>query len=475
MPFLYFYLMPDGDKMLTYTFEKNSRIPLYEQLYQKIKEDITTGRIAAGSRLPSKRTFSEHLGISKVTIEAAYSQLIAEGYIYSLEKKGYYAERVNIVSVAEAKIEEEPESVRFEADIKSNGVSLEHFPFSVWSRLMREVTLNYSRELMASVPYNGVLCLREAICAYLAANRGMRILPSQVVVGAGTEYLYGLIIQLLGFDKRFALENPSYSRISEVYRAHGVECIYVDMDSDGVDVKSLENSDADVIHISPAHHFPTGIVTPQKRRFEILEWAAKSENRYIIEDEYDSEFRFTGKPISPMQSADTNNKVIYINTFSKTIAPSIRISYMILPPPLAEEYKKRLSFYSCTVAAFEQYTLAKFISDGYFERHIRRMKRYYKLLRDDIIKQINQSPISDKVKITEPDSGLHFLLKIDTDKSDAEISAVCAENGIRVAFLSEYYVGGKEASEHLALINYSGIDSEDFKKALLCLEKTTAV
>lgn len=466
--------MPDGDSMLTYTFDKSRKTSLYEQLYQKIKEDITTGRIAAGSKLPSKRTLSEHLGISKVTIEAAYAQLIAEGYIYSLEKKGYYAEKVSVVPVAENKTEKAPEAERFEADIKSNSVSLDYFPFSVWSRLMREVTLNYSRELMAPVPYNGAFCLREAICAYLAENRGMRVVPSQVVIGAGTEYLYGLIIQLLGFDKRFAIENPSYSRISEVYMAHGVECLYVDMDSEGVNIESLENSDADVLHISPAHHFPTGIVTPQKRRAEILGWAEKSSKRYIIEDEYDSEFRFTGKPLSPMQSSDINNKIIYINTFSKTIAPSIRISYMILPPPLAEEYKKRLGFYSCTVAAFEQYTLAKFIADGYFERHIRRMKRHYKMLRDDIISQIERSPISGRVQILEPDSGLHFLMKIDTKLSDAELSAACAEEGIRIAFLSEYYLGAK-SNEHLVLINYSGINSQEFKKALFCLEKTTAV
>lgn len=460
--------------MLTYVFEKGKKTPLYQQLYQKIKEDITTGMISEGSKLPSKRTLSEHLGISKVTVEAAYAQLIAEGYVYSKEKKGYYVERVSVVPVAENKYELESDEESFEADLKSNGVSLDYFPFSVWSKLMREVTLNYSRELMAPVPYNGALCLREAICSYLAENRGMRISPSQVVIGAGTEYLYGLIIQLLGFDKRFAIENPSYSRITQVYTAHGVECRYVDMDSEGVSIESLENSDAEVIHISPAHHFPTGILTTQKRRFEILEWASKSPVRYIIEDEYDSEFRFSGKPLSPMQSSDVNNKVIYINTFSKTIAPSIRISYMILPPPLAEKYKKQLGFYSCTVAAFEQYTLAKFISDGYFERHIRRMKRHYKMLRDDIISQIENSSFSDRVKVLETDSGLHFLLKINTELSDAWISQQCAKEGVRIAFLSEYYFG-TASNEHLALINYSGINSENFKKALICLEKNTVV
>lgn len=456
--------------MLTYTFEKGGGVPLYEQLYRRIRDDITAGRISCGSKLPSKRALSEHLGISKVTVEAAYSQLIAEGYIYSVEKKGYYAEKVSLAPFAEPETEKAPSLRGFAADIKSNGVSLEHFPFSVWSKLMREVTLNYSRELMASVPFNGALCLREAICAYLAENRGMRVVPSQVIVGAGTEYLYGLIIQLLGFDKRFALENPSYSRISEVYKAHGVDCIYVDMDGGGVKTQALEKSCAQVIHISPAHHFPTGTVTSPKRRSEILEWANGAADRYIIEDEYDSEFRFTGKPLPPMQIADVNNKVIYINTFSKTIAPSIRISYMILPPPLAKMFEERLGFYSCTVAAFEQYTLAKFISDGYFERHIRRMKRYYKLLRDDIIADIKASPIAEKSEILEPDSGLHFLLKLKTQKSDAELSRACADKGIRIAFLSEYYAG-KGGEEHLALINYSGIGREDFQKALHCLEE----
>lgn len=457
--------------MLTYTFDKNSRKPLYEQLYLFIRNDISSGVIPAGAKLPSKRAFSEHLGISKVTIEAAYAQLIAEGYIYSLEKRGYFAEKVAAMPPAvHDRIKTLQPARKVKADIKSNSVSLETFPFSVWSKLMREVTLNYSRELLAPVEYNGASCLREAICDYLADNRGMSVSPDRVIVGAGTEYLYGLIVQLLGFEKKFAVENPSYSKISKVYGSHGVECLHIDMDSDGVDVAALEESGADVIHISPAHHFPTGIVTPQKRRLELLEWAEKNKNRYIIEDEYDSEFRFGGKPIAPIQTVDRRGKVIYINTFSKTIAPSIRISYMILPPDLAEEFRLRLGFYSCTVPAFEQYTLAEFISGGYFERHLSRMKRYYKMLRNDLISQIKNSRIAGKVRILEPDSGLHFLLEINTAKSDKELAEACLKSGVRLSFLSEYY-NSSDAPEHLALINYSGIDSETFAEALSCLEE----
>ncbi len=463
--------------MLTYTLSKASKYPLYEQLYLCIRNDISSGKLLADTKLPSKRLFAEHLGVSKVTVEAAYSQLVSEGYIYSVEKKGYFVEKVTVVDKMPKKIVSElPQTEQYSADIKSNNVSLSAFPFSVWSKLMREVTLSYSREILLPVPFNGAPCLRRAICTYLAENRGMSVDPECIIVGSGTEYLYGLIIQLLGNNKKFALENPSYSKISKVYGANGAECTYVDMDSDGVNVKSLYEGGADVLHISPAHHFPSGTVTSQKRRYELLDWASKSNGRYIIEDEYDSEFRFIGKPIPPVQSIDANERVIYINTFSKTIAPSIRIAYMVLPPSLFLEFKQKLSFYSCTVPAFEQYTLAEFILRGYFERHISRMKRHYKTLRNDLISMIKKSSISGYVEILEPDSGLHFLMKLRTDKTDGYLTQKASDAGIRLAFLSEFY-SSEPAPEHYVLVNYSGIDTEIFSKAInfledeLCIEK----
>lgn len=456
--------------MLTYTFEKESKTPLYERLYAKIRDDITSGKIKAGEKLPSKRTLSEHLGLAKTTVEAAYYQLIAEGYVRSEERRGYYAEKTASVPAVRPKTEDETPLRRFDVDIESNGVGLELFPFSTWSRLMREVTLNYSRELLSAVPYNGAETLRKAICSYLAENRGMAVSASQAVVGAGTENLYGLITQLFGFDKRYAVENPSYWKIYKAYKARGADCVFVGMDAQGIKTDELEKSGAQIVHISPAHHFPTGTVTSPKRRAELLEWAGARPDRYIIEDEYDEEFRFTGKAPPPMQPYDANGKVVYMNTFSKTIAPSIRIGYMILPPELARLFKEKLGFYSCAVAAFEQYTLAKFISDGYFERHIRRMKRYYKLLREDVINAVKSSPIADRAEIIEPNSGLHFLLKLKTEKSDAELKKACAEKGIKIAFLSEYYAGA-ESEKSLALINYSGVSLADFKKALERLEE----
>lgn len=460
--------------MLTYNFDRRSKIPLYEQLYNCIRQDITSGKIRCGAKLPSKRTLAEHLGIGKVTVEAAYAQLAAEGYIYSVEKKGYYAEQVApALSIPAAVSVPEAEQPKFIADIRSNAVDPDSFPISAWSKLMREAVLDSRDELLAPMPYNGAYCLREAVCGYLADNRGMSVRPSQLVIGVGTEYLYGLIVQLLGSNKIFALENPSYGKIPEVYTAHGAHCVFVDMDQSGVDVGCLEASGAQVAHISPAHHFPTGTVTGQKRRFELLEWANSAPGRYIIEDEYDSEFRFVGKPIPPMQTSDANGKVIYINTFSKTISPSIRISYMILPPLLAERYRERLGFYSCTVPSFEQYTLAEFIGSGGFERHINRMKRQYKTLRNDLISLIKSSPIADRAEIIEPDSGLHFILKIKTDIGDDRLTAECAERGVRISFLSQYY-RGPSREEHMALINYSGIRRDKFAFVLKILDECLA-
>lgn len=465
--------------MLTYTLNKADKSPLYEQLYEHIRRDIVGGKIGVGVKLPSKRALSEHLGISKVTVEAAYSLLSAEGYIYSVEKKGYYVEQVAPALTAAVHAEALPvKAENTAADICSNAVSGESFPISQWSSLMRTTLLDGGSELFSQPPHNGLLRLREAICEYLAENRGMSIAPSQLVIGAGTEYLYGLIVQLLGSNRIFALENPFYGKIPEVYTAHGAHCVFVDMDKSGVDVAGLEAKGAQVAHISPAHHFPTGTVTSQKRRFELLEWANSAEGRYIIEDEYDSEFRFSGRPIPPMQASDSGGRVIYINTFSKTISPCIRISYMILPPALAEEFHKKLGFYSCTVASFEQHTLARFIENGGFERHIRRMKRQYKTLRNDLISAIKNGPVADRAEIIEQDSGLHFILKIKTDIDDLKIKKACADRGVKISFLSEYYKGACK-TEHMMLVNYSGISREkfDFVLEILneCLENSESI
>lgn len=298
----------------------------------------------------------------------------------------------------------------------------------------------------------------------------MHVQPEQIFIGAGTEYLYGLLIQLLGFDKKYAIENPGYEKIAAIYNSYNVKYHYIPMDEKGILVNKLENSGADVVHISPSHHFPTGIVTPISRRYELLGWAAASADRYIIEDDYDSEFRLTGKPIPSLQSMDITQKVIYINTFTKSLSSTMRISYMVLPPELANRFLERLSFYSCTVSNFEQYALMRFINEGYFEKHINRMRNFYHKQRDILLDAIKRSSLSSHVTIMEEDSGLHFLLKLKMEISDKEFMQRALQKGVKLNSLSAYYHDSPDDfAAHTFIINYSYLNTEHLAEAIKVL------
>lgn len=457
--------------MITYNFAEKGNLTLYEFLYQKIKQDILEGNLAAHEKLPSKRNLARHFNISVITVENAYAQLMVEGYLYTIEKKGYFVSPIENKSIAAVKpkisqIKQPEPGFSYFADFHSNTINFENFPFSIWSKLMREILSQKDKQLLQSVPYNGISNLRLAIADYLYHFRGMSVSPDQIIIGAGTEYLYSLLIQLIGRDHIFAVEDPGYKKISEIYESHDVICKYINLDEEGLSLPGLIQNHVDVVHISPSHHFPTGIVMPIKRRQELLRWANENPNRYIIEDDYDSEFRFTGKPIQTIQSIDTQEKVIYMNTFSKSLAPSIRISYMILPPHLMEKYHANLSFYSCTVSSFEQYTLANFIARGYFEQHINRMRSFYKTERNLVIQAFNSSSLANKISIKEENAGLHFLMEINTPQSDLALVEAAKKQGIRISCLSEYYKNQENSLQHILVINYSGIDADKVKEAV---------
>ena len=436
--------------MLTYELKKAPGVPLYEALYRCIRDDILSGRLSPGQKLPSKRTLCVNLKISKITVEGAYNQLLSEGYIRSMEKVGYFVEAVERVAPAPVLQEQpdpEPENC---IDLTGNGPA--RFPFSVWSKLMREVMLDLGETLLLESPNQGLLPLRQAIANHLAQFRAMQVDPRNILIGAGTDFLYNLLIQLLGADKSFAVEEPGYGKIRKIYGAAGARCISAPLDGNGVRPDGLAH--AQVLHISPSHHFPTGIVTPLGRRQALLRWAKEDADHWIIEDDYDSEFRFAAHPLPTMQSLDTEGKVIYMNTFSKTLAPSIRISYMVLPPVLMEQFRQRLGFYSCTVPSFEQHTLARFLDRGHFEKHINRMRKYYKARRDRALAAL--APLQDRITILEQDAGLHFLVRTDTT-----ISHRLAQAGIRVRTLSSYYHGPcPDSAQHCLVVNYSGLTDE---------------
>ena len=448
--------------MLTYQLKKAPGVPLYEALYRCIRADILSGVLAANQKLPSKRTLCANLKVSKITVETAYQQLLSEGYIRSEEKVGYFVEEVarpqGVSRPTALQIPAEAPKQETGIDLTANGPV--HFPFSVWSKLQREVLLDLGEQLLLPLHNQGLPELRQAIAAHLGQFRGMHIDPENILIGAGTDFLYNLLVQLLGRDKCYAVEEPGYGKIRKIYASAGARCISAPMDHKGV----LPNIDAHVLHISPSHHFPTGLVTPLFRRQELLRWA-KEADRYIIEDDYDSEFRFSSHPLPTMQSMDGGQRVIYMNTFSKTLAPSIRISYMVLPERLMAQFREKLGFYSCTVPSFQQYTLARFIDRGYFEKHINRMRKLYKSRRNRVLNALENCPFSEKLTVREENAGLHFLVKVDTDLSDRALTDLCRKKGFKVQTLGEFYHAAvPEWAKRQLVINYSGLTDGDLER-----------
>ncbi len=470
--------------MLTYLLNAGDEIPLYEQLYKLIKADIAAGRLGPNEKLPSRRTFAVNLGVSTMTVENAYAQLSAEGYIYTLPKRGYFVSDIRTAFLPED-VTVPPTALHAQssteavsgpqqtvsdtaliADFTSNQTVKENFPFSIWSRLIRELLTDSRYDLLTNAPAGGAWQLRQAIADHLHDYHGMNVSPQQVIIGAGTEYLYGILIQLLGFDLCYGVEDPGYRKISRIYGSYHVKCDFIPMDDQGVMLGPLNEKGIDVIHVSPSHQFPTGITMPAARRYGLLAWAAKSPSRYIIEDDYDSDYRLTGQTIPPLQSIDSLEKVIYINTFTRTLSSTVRISYMVLPPHLLARYDRKMSFYSCTVSNFEQYTLAAFISRGYFEKHINRTRNDYRARRNALVSAIRESEAAPYVNISGEDAGLHFLLRVKTRLSDEEFCKRAKEKGILVNALSGYYKSLPENVRHIFVIGYAGLNLENLAPAV---------
>lgn len=456
--------------MLTYTFENLHGQSMYAHLYQCIKEDILNGKLEAEDKLPSKRTLAKNLGISLITVENAYAQLMIEGYIYSRPKRGYYVAKIMKQPPLHQEVKQNsklrlPQKQAF--SFASGNVPAETFPYNIWSRLLRQVlTAANENTLLCDTSCGGIVQLRQAIAQHLYQFRGMQAEPEQIIIGAGTQVLYNLIVQLLGRNHIYALEDPGYPQLAAIYKANNVFCRYLPMDKNGVSREMLENSGADILHITPSHQFPTGIIMPASRRYELLHWAGQSSSRYIIEDDYDCEFRLYGRPIPTLQSSDTAEKVIYINTFSKTLAPTFRISYMVLPSHLTTLFYQKLGFYSCTVSNFEQFTLAKFIEGGYFERHLNRMRTYYRNKCDKLLQYLAKNTTAPYLTVEGENSGLHFLLHLDTQSSDTKLKQVAAIQELEIKFLSDYYHEKINDNSHTLLMNYTGIEEKELYPAL---------
>ncbi|MFR5601789.1 MAG: PLP-dependent aminotransferase family protein [Lachnospiraceae bacterium] len=455
--------------MLVYDFESRGQVPLYEHLYQCLKRDILSERLPAGSKLPSKRQLAADNHLSIKTVVNAYEQLVVEGYLISREKRGYFVADVESMEEYHPQALEYPKLYQEDqwfVDFTANNTVYEQFPFSMWQKVMREVLSEQDQNLIRRAHFLGVEELRSTIADYLYRSRGMTVSPECILIGAGIEYLYGRLMKLLPSDAVYAVENPGYKKIPRIYEEHGVTWKCTDMDENGINMDSLRSCGASVIHVSPEHHYPLGTVMSVSRRQELLAWAAEQPDRYIIEDDYDCEFRYHTRGIPALQSMDRNHRVIYMNTFSKTLAPAIRISYMVLPEKLMMHLIQTTNFYSNTASSCEQYALAKFISQGFFERHLSRMKKYYHSQGEILIRLLRQSTLLPTISITGGQSGTHLLLKVDTPLTDVEIKWAARQRGLNIACLSEFCSEKKEDHQHILVMNYCDLDESVLKEAV---------
>ena len=341
----------------------------YVSIYKDIKEKIQSGIYFAGKKLPSKRVTADNYGVSVITVERAYAMLFEEGYIYSEEKKGYFVCPIDITNTPKAK----RPFISFNY-IKDDEENANDFEYSVWFKTVRKVISEKDKELFVKAPTAGCAVLRNAISDYLSRYRGISVQPEQIIIGSGSEQLYETAIKLLGRDKIYGIENPSYKQIEMVYHQEGVKICKLNMGEGGIESGELTSREFDVLHVTPFNSYPSGVTANAPKRYEYLAWA-KQNKSYIIEDDFASEFFIPGNPIETLYSLSGGERVIYINTFSKSLSSSMRVGYMILPKPLLSIYNNRLSGFSCSVPVLDQYVLAEFINSGSFERHLNRIRR----------------------------------------------------------------------------------------------------
>lgn len=478
--------------------ESHGDLSLYEYLYRCIRHDIAHGRVEPGQKLPSKRALAKQLGVSLITIEAAYDQLAAEGYIRSRERCGYYA-----CALAPAAQIEEPRSAQHRAEAASTVASEGHesrpanqddlqpisrekghpegstaltsdagfalstddpaaprtqnaplnaplladfthstlattmFPYSAWAKAVRRTLSDESAASLAeAASAAGSPELRSAIADHLRQYRGMNVSPDQVVIGAGSQTLYQLLVQLLGRTRSYAVENPGYPLLTRMYEQQDAPVAHIGLDDSGIDITALENSGASVAHIMPSHQFPTGIVTTAARRRELLNWAREGD-RYLIEDDYDSEFRMAGRPIPSLFGIDAAERVLYLNSFAKSLGAAFRMAYLVLPPQLAQRFRKQLGFYANTVSPLDQLALARFIEQGHYDRHVNRLRTHARKTQDALVNALHEA-FGGHVTFAGLNDGLHFIMQLESERGERELAAAAEAAGIRIAPLSNF-------------------------------------
>ncbi|WP_422482023.1 PLP-dependent aminotransferase family protein [Pleomorphochaeta sp. DL1XJH-081] len=454
--------------------DRNDGQTLTEQLYTFLKTEIMNGNISKNEKVPSKRQLALNLECSINTIQGAYNQLVDEGYLIAKERSGYYvAELDGILNLK--KIQRVPNmdtklTERYRYDFSYHGVDLEHFPFREWRRITRDVINEDDKDLLCVGDPKGFLGLRTSIARYLHHSRGVACSIRQIVVSSGTEFLLQLLIQLFDPSTQYAIENPGYEKLNLLFKSNRVKIKPLPLDDQGLRLEGLEQHLVDVVCITPSHQFPTGCIMPIARRLQLLGWAGGKPGRYIIEDDYDSEFRYSGKPIPSLQGLDQNGRVIYMGAFSKSLSPAFRISYMVLPEHLIDSFDEKLNFFNCPVSIIAQKTLGEFMNKGHFERHLNRMRNLYGQKREALVSAIHEHlPFA---QIEGASAGLHLTVRINNGMNENELVAFAEHQQVKVYGLSRYYSNSPhDRNDGRLLLGFATMKIDEINNAVALLKK----
>lgn len=475
--------------------EQTSGKTLYEQIYEYIREEIRKGNLLQDERLPSARFLSEYLQVSRTTVDMAYGQLAAEGYLIAKPRSGYFVGDVRELyntGAADAHGKAEP-ACRTEVpekryDFSPNAIDMSQFPYATWKRITKNIMVDARSHMFALGEPQGDIELRRTICRYLHGSRGVNCDPEQIIVGAGNDFLLLLLEKILGRHIHVAMENPTYIRAYKIFRSFAYPISLIPMDAKGIRVDELEKSGAKLAYVMPSRQYPTGISMPIGRRMELLRWADEEEGRYLIEDDYDSEFRYKGKPLPSLQASDRLGRVIYIGTFSKAIAPAIRVSYMVLPYSLLERYRRECGFFSSTVSRIDQTILNEFISDGYFERYLNKMRKLYRTKHDFLLGELKD--FEKNFTLSGENAGLHVLLADRKGRSEEELEGAAAKADVKVYGMGAFCMEEEEPKDSgrenqtkrkrdeaaqgtsaTMILGYGGLTLEAIGEGILALKK----
>jgi GntR family transcriptional regulator/MocR family aminotransferase len=454
---------------LTLTFASGAR-PLYEQLYRRIADEIASGRLQAGEKLPSKRALGAHLQISVNTVDGAYRMLADEGYLESRPRSGFFVLALPKPLAAPAPrpaaaANPPPAGAACRYDLRTGLVDPDTFQPDLWLKLARKVMPRMGAHLAAGDP-QGERSLREGLTRHLREFRALDASPDQMVVGAGMEYLLGLLAKLTGDGAVYALEDPGYPKLRTVLANSGVAHRFVGMDAAGMRPDLLRASGADVAYVTPTHQYPMGITMPVGRRLELIAWAEERRGRYIVEDDYDSEFRYAGRPVPSMTGLTSSEKVVYIGTMSRSLAPSTRCAYMVLPPTLLTAFRRRFGTYACTVSMLEQHLLAEFIGGGLLVRHLNRARTLYRRRRERLLAELERA-FGDRLRIHGANVGLHLLATLAGGPGEKAMKARAAEQGVRLAGVTDYAASeAAHTTRNTVVVGYAALRDAEIAPAV---------